>query len=51
MGCSALSFTIEVLQFYVPRRMSGMTDSITNSLGAGLEARLSEARLIRKILG
>lgn len=41
IGGAVLSFVIEVLQAYVPQRDSGMTDIITNSVGAGLGAVLA----------
>jgi VanZ family protein len=47
---ASLSFTVEVLQFYIPRRMSGTTDIITNTLGAFLGAVLVRPELMRKIL-
>jgi VanZ family protein len=47
---ASLSFTVEVLQFYIPRRMSGTTDIITNTLGAFLGAVLVRSEFMRKIL-
>lgn len=47
---AALSLTIEMLQFYVPRRNSGMTDILTNFLGTWLGAWLSQTSVIRSIL-
>lgn len=48
--CGALSFVIEVSQYFIPQRGSGITDIITNTLGASLGAMLAESRLIRRIL-
>jgi hypothetical protein len=45
-----LSFTIEILQAYIPRRVSGTTDIITNTLGALLGAGITNPSLVRKIL-
>ena len=45
--CGALSFSIEVMQYCVPSRGSGITDIITNTLGAGLGAMLVQSRVVR----
>jgi len=45
-----LSFVIEVLQYYIPRRGSGMTDIITNTLGAALGAMLLQVGAVRRAL-
>jgi VanZ family protein len=45
-----LSFAIEILQAYIPRRFSGTTDIITNTLGALLGAAITNPSLVRKIL-
>ena len=46
ISCGLLSFAIEVTQFYIPRRGSGMTDVITNTLGAAIGAVLSQSSLV-----
>src|SRR5438309_2734342 len=50
VACGMLSFVIEVLQYYIPRRGSGMTDIITNTLGAALGAMLLQVGAVRRAL-
>jgi hypothetical protein len=45
-----LSIAIEILQAYIPRRVSGTTDIITNTLGATLGAALAQPGTVRRIL-
>lgn len=47
---ATLSFTIELLQVYIPSRKSSVTDIITNTLGAALGAILAHPSLVQTIL-
>ena len=48
--CGLLSCAIEVLQYYIPKRGSGITDIITNTVGGALGALLTQWSLVRRLL-
>lgn len=50
VACGTFSFVIEILQYYIPRRGSGITDIITNTLGAALGAVLIQTSPVRQVL-
>jgi VanZ family protein len=50
IACGSLSFVIETLQYYIPRRFSGTTDIMTNTLGAAVGAALIRADVVRHAL-
>jgi hypothetical protein len=50
IACGLLSLMIEVAQYYIPRRVSGTTDIITNTLGAASGAMLTEFGPLRDLL-
>ena len=45
-----LSFSIEFLQYYIPRRDSGWTDVVTNTTGTLLGALIAHPELVRTAL-
>lgn len=50
VACGALSLVIEILQYCIPRRGSGLTDVITNTLGGVMGALLMQSGVVRHLL-
>jgi VanZ family protein len=50
LSCGFLSLTIEILQYFVPRRGSGWTDVITNSLGGLFGSLLVRIGMVRSVM-
>jgi len=50
VACGFLSFAIEVMQYYIPRRGSGVTDIITNTIGAAIGAIFLHTSMLRRSL-
>lgn len=48
--CGMLSIIIEMLQYYIAPRGSGITDVITNTLGAAIGASLLQSNVVRHVL-
>lgn len=50
IACGTLSLVIESLQYCIPGRESGVTDTITNTLGAAIGASLIQSGVVRRAL-
>jgi VanZ family protein len=50
IACGMLSLLIEILQYYIPPRGSGMTDVITNTLGGAIGASFMQFGVVRNAL-